>query len=117
VALVTRGARWLIVICVYFEGHHIRESKRLDNVDVEDGVGSRMVVFRWPSVWLDSAEPYFTTIPHHLRLMYASVNTALTRPPTFLLPKLLTVDKIPASSHSLQDTMNIYSLLHSDNIV
>ena len=96
-ALVTRGARWLIVICVHFEGHHIRESKRLDNVDVEDRVGSRVVVFRWPSIWVDSAEPYFTKIPHHLRLMYVGVDTALTRPPTFLLTKLFTVDKIPAS--------------------
>ena len=39
------------------KGHDLRESERLDTVDVEDGAGGRLVVFRRPPVWVDPVEP------------------------------------------------------------
>ena len=85
---------------------------------MEDGVGPRMVIFCWPSVWLDPTESYFPRISQHLRLMFTSVNTALTHPlVTFLLTRLLSIRYQPAKSHSLRDTMRLPSLYNSDNIV
>jgi hypothetical protein len=47
-------------------------------VDVEDGIGRRMVVFRRPPVRLDPKRPYPAHLPQNLRLILA------TRVPEFM---------------------------------
>lgn len=50
-------------------GHHVREGRWVDTVDVESRGCRRLDLPGWVGRWMDPPEPYELAVPEHLRLI------------------------------------------------